>query len=479
MNFRMIFSLLGKVMLIVAALMLVPILACLWYHESILPFVIPAALTAAAGYPLTRIRPSQRELFARDGFVAVSLAWIVMSLFGALPFVISGAIPSFIDAFFETVSGFTTTGSSVASDLDGMARGVMFWRLFTHWIGGMGVLMFMLAVLPMDSAHSMHIMRAEVPGPTVGKLVPRTRDTAKILYLIYAGFTVAEAILLLLGGMSFYDAILHAFATAGTGGFSTHGASIAYYDSVYIETVIAVFMYLFGVNFNLYYLILIGKARNAFKSEELHVYFAIIVLAVAGLTAGITNYYGSVLTALRHAFFTVGTIISSTGFGTQDFTLWAEPCKWIILLLMLVGACAGSTGGGMKVARVMTLLKGAAADIRTTAHPRRVERVRLDGATVEDDTLKAVGTYLTMYFLLLVIVSFLISFDGFDVATNFSVVISCLSNIGPGITTAVGPSGSFAIFSGFSKLLLSITMLLGRLEILPIIILFSPKTWRK
>ena len=472
MNGRMICRVLGTVLLGIAVLMLIPLAVCLVYGESIAPFAVTAGLTAAIGLALYSVKVKSRDMFAREGFVTVSLAWLVLSLLGALPFVISGDMPSYVDAVFETVSGFTTTGASVAADVESMSRGCLFWRLFTHWLGGMGVLVFIMAVLPMDSAHSMHIMRAEVPGPTVGKLVPRIRQTAKILYLIYAALTAAEAVLLMLGGMSFYDAILHAFATAGTGGFSTRAASIAAFDSAYIEMVIAVFMVLFGVNFNLYFLILIGKARDALKSEELHVYLCIIAAATAAITAGIAKVYGGTLTAVRHAFFNVSSIMSTCGFGTQDFTKWPTYCQWILVLLMFCGGCAGSTAGGMKLARVMMLIKNAAANIRTAAHPRQVQRVQLEGKRVDDTTLRSADAYFVLYMLLLVLVTLFISFDGYDLATNFTAAISCLSNIGPGMSL-VGPAGSFAIFSPASKLVLSAAMLLGRLEIFPLVVLLS------
>ena len=472
MNYRMISRVLGAVLLCVAAVMLIPLAVALIYGESILPFVAAMGLTAALGVILYRVKLKSRDMFAREGFVVVSLAWIVMSLLGALPFVISGDIPNYIDAVFETVSGFTTTGASVVTDVESMSRSGLFWRLFTHWLGGMGVLVFIMAVLPMDSSHSMHIMRAEVPGPTVGKLVPRIRQTAKILYLIYAGMTLIETVLLLLGGMSFYDAILHAFATAGTGGFSTRADSIAAFDSVYIEMVVAVFMMLFAVNFNLYYLIIIGKVREALKSEELHVYLAVIAVTTGSIALGISKLYGGMGMALRHSFFNVTSLMSSSGFGTVDFTKWPAYCQWILVLLMFCGACAGSTGGGIKLARVMMLIKNAAANVRTMAHPRRVYAVRMEGKRVDDGTLRSAEAFFAMYMLLSLIVTLIISFDGYDLATNFTASISALSNIGPGMSL-IGPKGSFAIFSPVSKVTLSAAMLLGRLEIFPLVVLFS------
>jgi trk system potassium uptake protein TrkH len=354
----------------------------------------------------------------------------------------------------------------------------MFWRCFTHWIGGMGVLVFVMAVLPMGEGRAMHIMRAEVPGPTVGKLVPRARKTAIILYLIYLGLTLAETVLLLCGGMSFYDALLHSFASAGTGGFSTRAASIAAFDSAYIETVIGVFLILFCTNFNLYYLILIGRAKDALKSEELHWLWGIIAVSVAAITIGIRPIYHSLGTSLRHAFFNVTTIISTTGFGTEDFTKWPGYIQTLLVCLMLIGGCAGSTGGGLKISRVILLVKTAAADVRKMVRPRSVNRVSLDGQRVSRETASAVYTYFALYMLILFGCTLLVSLDGYDYATNFTAALSCMSNIGPGLSL-IGPKGSFSIFSDLSKAILSLTMLCGRLEIYAILILFLPSTWRK
>ena len=478
MNRRMICRVLGLILACEAALLILPTVAGLCYGEGVTHFLITMALSGALGFLLTRVKPYSDVIYAKDGFVVVSLGWVLMSMIGALPFVLSGDIPNYIDALFETVSGFTTTGASILEDVEGLSRGCMFWRSFTHWIGGMGVLVFIMAVLPMSGEHSMHIMRAEVPGPTVGKLVPRVRQTAKILYPIYIAMTLLAMLLLLLGGMSFYDALLHAFATAGTGGFSTRGASIAAFDSLYLEMVIAAFMVLFGVNFNLYFLLLIGRWKDALKSEELHWYLGIIAASVMAIALGISKMYGGLATGLRHAFFYVASITSSTGFGTVDFVTWPEYCKWIIVMLMFCGACAGSTGGGIKTSRVIILFKNVACEIRQMIHPRAVTRVQLDGKRVDSDGLKAVSTFFTSFMLLLITGSFLVSLDGYDMATNFSAVLSSLSNIGPGMSL-IGPTGNYNIFSYGSKLVLTVMMLIGRLEIFPILILFSPSTWKK
>ncbi len=479
MNYRMIARVLGWIFLIYAALLLLPALTALWYGESPLNFVLSSALTAGLGGLLLLPSPRTNSLVARDGFVIVGLGWIAISVLGALPYVMSGSIPRFVDALFETASGLSTTGATVVTDIEGLPRGDMFWRLFTHWIGGMGVLVFLMAVLPMSGEHSMHIMRAEIPGPSVGKLVPRARRTASILYRIYIGLTLSEALLLFCGGMSFYDALLHAFATAGTGGFSTNPASIGGFNSLYIEMVVAVFMLLFGVNFNLYFLLLIGRWRDAAKNEELHWYLGIVTAAVLLLSVGVRPLAGSYGAALRQSFFNTATLISTTGFGTVDFTAWPEYCKWILVLLMFCGGCAGSTGGGIKLSRLMILFKSLLAELRLMIRPRAVVRVQLDGQRVESGTVRAAMVFFSLYMVMLLFFSAVVSLDGCDIATCFTAALSCLSNIGPGMTRAIGPAGSFALFSYRSKLLLTLAMLMGRLELYPILVLFSPRTWKR
>ncbi len=478
MNRRIICRVLGMILLCLAVLMILPTIAGLWYGENVSHFIITMAITGAVGFVMTRVKPYSSVIYAKDGFVIVGLGWILMSLFGALPFVISGDIPNYIDAVFETVSGFTTTGASILENVEEMSQGCLFWRSFTHWIGGMGVLVFIMAVLPMSGEHSMHIMRAEVPGPTVGKLVPRVRQTAKILYLIYVAMTAVEVVLLLFGGMSLFDALIHAFGSAGTGGFSNKAASVGAYDSAYIEMVIAVFMALFAINFNLFFLILIGRWREALKSEELHWYLAIIAASVLAIALGIRDIYGSMLTALRHAFFNVSSITSTTGFCTVDYVQWPEYCQWILVILMFCGACAGSTGGGLKTSRVAMIFKNIACEIRQMLHPRTVTRVQMDGKRVDETGMKAVNTFFACFMVVLVLGTFLVSLDGHDTATNFTAVLSCLSNIGPGISL-VGPTGNFNIFSYASKIVLTFAMLIGRLEIYPILILFAPSTWKR
>ena len=478
MNTRMIARSLGLILLCLAVLLLLPLIAGLYYGESVLGFIVTIAISAAAAFVLTRFKPESTDISAREGFVIVGMGWILLSAIGALPFVISGDIPNYIDALFETASGLTTTGATIMTDIEAMSRGGMFWRMFTHWIGGMGVLVFIMAVLPMSGEHSMHIMRAEIPGPVVGKLVPRARKTAAILYIIYMGLTAIETVFLLCGGMSFYDAMLHAFATAGTGGFSTRGAGIAAFDSLYIEVVISVFMLLFAVNFNLYFLLLMGRVRDVLKNQELRCFGVCVAFSMLTVAWNISGQYGGFAEALRYSSFTVASLVSSTGFGTADFTQWPQYSQWLLVIIMFVGACAGSTGGGLKLSRVMMLLKAAFSDMRRVIWPRRVSRLQMEGQRVEQTVIRAVFSYSTLYMLLLLAGTLLISFDGFDTTTNFTAALTCLSNMGPGLGL-IGPAGNFSIFSDLSKLLMSFLMLAGRLELYPILVLFFPSVWKR
>ena len=478
MNTRIVANILGKVLLIEAVLMLLPLVCSLIARESILPFLFTILILVAVGALLNAIRPKNQDIYAREGFVCVSASWLLMSFFGCLPFVFSGDIPFFVDAFFETVSGFTTTGATILSQVEGMTRGGMFWRLFTHWVGGMGVLVFIMAVLPASGGNYMHIMRAEVPGPTVGKLVPRIRQTARILYLIYIGLTALEVILLLCGGMSFYEALLHSFATAGTGGFSTRNASIGAYNSPYIETVIATFMMIFGVNFNIYYLLLLGQFRSVFRSEELRIYLGGIAVAVVLIAANIASQVGGFVQGLRYSYFQVTTIVSTTGFGTADFNQWPEFSKWILFLLMFVGGCAGSTAGGLKLSRIIILLKSFIHEVRKQAVPARVQRIWFEGRPVEAQTVNSVHVFTAVYFLILLLCGLGCALDNCDFTTSMTASLACLSNVGPGLSM-VGPSGNYSFLSWWVKLMLSMEMLLGRLEIFPLVYLFSPQVWKK
>ncbi|MBR3816258.1 MAG: TrkH family potassium uptake protein [Clostridia bacterium] len=479
MNRRMVLYTVGTAVKIEAALLLLPAACALIYKEnSLKAILISAAICLAAGFALTLVsRPGNKVIYAREGFITVALAWIALSAFGALPFYISGEIPSYIDAFFETVSGFTTTGSSILTDIEAMSKGLLFWRSFTHWIGGMGVLVFIMAVIPSLSDRNMHLLRAEVPGPIVGKLVPRIRHTARILYIIYVVMTVIEIILLIIGRMPVFEAVVHAFGTAGTGGFGVKSDSIAGY-SPYLQWVITVFMLLFGINFNLYYLLLIRRFKSVFKSSELWVYFGIVASSTAAITANIAASYESFSTAFRASAFQVVSIITTTGYATTDFDRWPVFSKMILLTLMFVGACAGSTGGGFKIARIIILAKTVKRELKKLLHPRSVSALKFEGKALSESTVSSVSSYLSIYVFLFFAVLVLLCFESFDLETNISAVAACFNNIGPGFG-AVGPTLSFAEYSPFAKLLLSLAMLLGRLEIYPLFIALSPSTWTK
>jgi len=468
----------GRILLTEAALLLLPAVVALLYGEPVKPFLIPVLLLLLEGTALGVRKPKRTTLFARDGFAVIALAWILMSAFGAIPFVLTGDIPHYVDAFFETVSGFTTTGSTILTEIEPLSRGGLFWRSFTHWVGGMGVLVFVMAILPMTDGHGMHLMRAEVPGPSVGKLVSRMSDTAKILYGIYFAMTVILGALLMLGGMDLFDACIHAFGTAGTGGFSSRNISIGAYESAYFDIVIGIFMLMFGVNFNLYYFLLIRRFKDVFRSEELKVYLLIVAVSVAAIAVNIYQVYGSAGTSLRHAFFQVAAVVTTTGYATADFNLWPTFSQTILMLLMFVGGCAGSTAGGLKVARVMILGKASCADMRKMLHPNAVITVRVEGKPLAEKTVRSAYQYIAIYVLVLGGAMLLLSLDGFNILTTTTAVITCINNVGPGLDM-VGPMGNFSAFSPAAKVMLSFVMLLGRLEIFPMLLLFAPSIWRR
>lgn len=472
----MICYILGRILLVAAALLSLPLLTALFYGEPAKPFLIPMLALILCGFLLGHVSPRTQALYARDGLAIVALAWMMMSFFGALPFYFSHSMPSFIDCFFETVSGFTTTGASILTEVEHLSRGILFWRSFTHWIGGMGVLVFVMAILPTTDGHEMHLLRAEVPGPVVGKLVSRLGDTAKILYGIYLLMTVVEIILLLLGGMPAFDACLNTFGTAGTGGFGIRNLSIGAYDNAYFDIVIGIFMLLFGVNFNLYYFIIMGKAREALRSEELRTYLIIVAAASLTIAWNISHLFSSFPSALRHAFFQVSSVITTTGYSTADFNLWPTYSKVVLVLLMFAGACAGSTGGGIKIARLVLLTKTVFSDMRQMLHPSAVATVRMEGRPVSGKVLRGTHVFLAAYLLVMGASTLLISLDGFDLVTTFTAVVSCVNNIGPGLGD-VGPMGNFSEFSPAAKLLLSFDMLAGRLELFPMLLLV-PSLWR-
>ena len=473
----MILNTVGLMLKVEAALLLLPAIAALIYAESCLwSILISAAISLAAGFALTLLsRPKSQVIYAREGFITVALAWVAVSAVGALPFYISREIPSYIDAFFETVSGFTTTGASILQNVEVMSRGLLFWRSFTHWVGGMGVLVFVMALVPSVTDRSIHIMRAEMPGPVVGKLMPRARDTASILYKIYVGMTLLQIILMWAGGMPLYESIVHAFGTAGTGGFGVKADSIAGY-SPYLQWVITVFMLLFGINFNLYYLLLIRRFRAAAQSSECWYYLGIVGVCIALITVNILPMYANFREALRLSAFQVASIVTTTGYATADFNLWPQFSKAILLLLMIVGACAGSTGGGLKVSRAVMLFKTVGREIRHLLHPRSVNSVRFEGKQVDGATLKGVSSYFAIYIICILAICLILSLEPFDLETNLSATLACFNNIGPGLA-AVGPASNYAAYSPLSKLVLSLAMLLGRLEIYPLLLTLIPTTW--
>lgn len=477
MNIRMIGFVLGRILLVEAGLLTLPLAVALLYREPAMPWLITMAALVVCGALLSFRKPERTALYAKDGFAAVALVWLLMSAFGALPFVLSGDILHYVDAFFETVSGFTTTGASILPAVEPLSRGSLFWRSFTHWVGGMGVLVFVMAILPMSDGHTMHILRAEMPGPTAGKLVSRMSDTAKILYGIYFVMTAVMILLLVLGGMDLFDACIHAFGTAGTGGFSSRNASVGAYNSAYIDIVTSIGMLAFGVNFNLYFFLLVRRFREVLRSEELWVYLGIVAASTAAIAANILSLYDSVGTALRHTFFQVSSVITTTGYATVDFGQWPVFSKTVLVLLMFVGGCAGSTAGGLKVTRIVTLAKAAVMDMRKMLHPNAVINVRMEGRALPEKQVRGVQAYLSIYILILCGSWLLLSLAGFDELTTFTAVVTCINNVGPGLNM-VGPTGNFGFFAPWAKLLLSFDMLAGRLELFPMLLLFTPSIWR-
>jgi len=482
MNYKMMGRFMGKILLVEAVFMVPAMLISLWEREyaAVWAFLWSlAAILAAVGLLMVLSRGPKNKFYAKEGLACVGLCWIVMSLLGCLPFSLSGAIPNYIDAFFEIVSGFTTTGSTILSDVESLPKGILYWRSFSHWLGGMGVLVFLLAVSSVGGSNNgftMHLLRAESPGPNVGKLVPRMKKTARILYLLYILLTVINVIFLLVGDMNLFEAVCTAFGTAGTGGFGIKNDSIASY-SPYIQNVCTVFMLLFGVNFTCYYLLLLRQFRNVLVDEELRMYLGLTVGSIALIVWNLRGFYDTFEETLRHAAFQVSAIITSTGYATTDFDLWPGFSKAILLSLMIVGACAGSTGGGFKCARVLLVLKSLHRSVRQVVHPAKVQVVRVNGQPVGEKVLQNTNAYLAAYVIIIIASFLLISVDGYSITTNLSAVLTCFNNIGPGFEM-VGPTCNFAAYSTFSKLVLIMDMLAGRLEIFPILILFSRSTWR-
>lgn len=477
MNYGMIKYSLGWLLLFEAGFFLLPLLTGAIYGErAALAFLWSILIAAAIGALLIFKKPKNTKLYAREGFVIVSLSWIVLSLFGSLPFLFSGATKSFVDALFETVSGFTTTGASIFVTVEDLPKSIIIWRGFTNWIGGMGVLVFIMAFLPLGGAHNINIMKAESPGPSVSKLVPRVKTTALILYLIYFVMTAVQFILLLFGGIGAFDALNIAFSTGGTGGFGTKNDSFASFSS-YVQIVTTVFMFLFSINFSSYYLALRGKFKDAFNTE-VRVFIGLVAVVITIITLDIASMYGSVGEALKHSSFNVVSMISTTGFASDNFDLWPNLSKTLLVLIMFVGACAGSTGGGIKVSRILILIKGMSKELKSLIHPKQVKKISIDSKEVEPEVVRSVNAYIVCYVMLFLVSVLVLSFEETDLVTNFTAVTATINNIGPGLAE-VGPASNFSSFSIVSKLMLSFDMLAGRLELFPMLILFSPSTWKK
>ena len=483
MNYKMMGKFLSQILMVEIVFMIPALLISIFDGEypAVTGFVVTILITAVISLVLYVLcRNSKNRFFAREGFVCVGISWIAISFFGCLPFWISREIPHFVDALFEMASGYTTTGASILSNVEAMSRGLLYWRSFSHWLGGMGVLVFLLALAPnreSGSGFTMHLLRAESPGPNVGKLVPKMRTTARILYLIYILLTILDLMFLLLGGMSLFDAVCTAFGTAGTGGFGIKNDSMAGY-SPYIQNVCTVFMFLFGINFSCFYLLLIKQVKAVWKDEELRLYCTIVFTGILLVIWNLKGYYATIGETIRHAAFQVVSVVTTTGFATTDFDLWPNFSKMLLLFLMFTGACAGSTAGGLKVGRVLLLFKNLRRNIRRLLNPRRVETVRVNGVRTAEEVLRNTNTYLVAYALIMVISILLVSVDELSISTDISAVVSCFNNIGPGLDM-VGPTANYSVFSDFSKLVLIFDMLAGRLEIFPILILFSRSTWRR
>jgi len=479
MNYKIIRHILSKVLLIEAISMLFSLICAFVYKEAkLIPvWVISIGICLAAGFLISKKSPANKAFYAKEGFVAVALSWIFLGVFGALPFYLSGHISSFVDALFETTSGFTTTGASILTDVEALPKSLLFWRSFTHWIGGMGVLVFLVAILPLSGGDNFFLIKAESPGPSVSKLVPRVKHTAKILYEIYIVLTFIQIILLLLGGMEIFDAITLSFGTAGTGGFGIKNTSIADYSS-YSQVVITVFMFIFGVDFSLYHLLLMRKPGYLLKSDEFRTYLIIVFSSILLICLNCMHLFSSFWETLKHSAFQVVSIITTTGYATTDYDKWPEFSKSIILLLTFIGACAGSTGGGFKVSRIVILLKSIAKEIRVSVHPKSTVKLKMNGRPIEHETVRAVNVFMASYIAIFIVSIILLSINGKDFTTTFTSVLTALGNVGPGLA-GVGPTQNFSSYSAFSKLILSLDMLIGRLEIFPILILLSPYTRKK
>ena len=477
MNFGFITYIIGWILNFQGLFLLVPCIISMIYNEkSGFAFIISSIISFAVGFLFTRKKPKNRSFYAKEGFISVALGWIALSVSGALPFIISGEIPNIFNALFESISGYTTTGATILSDVESLSKCLLFWRSFTHWIGGMGVLVFVLCILPLADGNNMHLMRAESPGPSVGKLVPKVKSTAMILYGMYTALTIIECILLLFGKMSLFDAVTTSLATAGTGGFGIKNNSMADY-SMYIQNVVAIFMFIFGVNFNIYFLFLIRKPKEVLQSEELRTYLGIVLISTLIIGINISGSLSSIWVGIQQAFFQVSSIITTTGFSTVDFNTWPEVSKFILVGLMFIGGCAGSTCGGIKISRIIIAWKNLKNEISSFVHPKRVQIIRLEGRKVGNDVVKSVNVYLVLYALIFAASVFLISIENGSFETNFTAIAATLNNIGPGLD-GVGPMENFGAFNPLSKCVFMFGMLAGRLELIPMIILFSPWVWK-
>lgn len=477
MNTSIVRFILGYVLKIEAALLLLPCLTALIYRETEgFVYLGVAIITVGIGFLMTRRKPVNSVFYLKEGCVATALSWVFLSFFGALPFYLTGEIPGIIDALFETVSGFTTTGASILNDVEALSHCSLFWRSFTHWIGGMGVLVFLLAVVPLSGGSNINLMRAESPGPSVGKFVPKVRSTARLLYLIYFGLTVIEIILLLIGSMPVFDAVTTAFGTAGTGGFAIKNSSMAGYSS-YLQWVVTIFMILFGVNFNAYYILLFAGIKKALCIEEVHCYLLIILASISIIMINTFHLFGSFFETLRHVSFQVASIITTTGFATIDFDQWPQTSRSILVMLMFIGACAGSTGGGIKVSRIMVAVKTVAKELHSYIHPHSIRKIKIEGKPVDHDVVRSINVYLITFLMVFSASVLLLSLEGYNFVTNFTAVAATINNIGPGLEL-VGPTKNYSFFSSFSKLILIFDMLAGRLELFPLLLLFHPALWK-
>ena len=477
MNYNLVFNLTGKVLLIESAAMILPMAVALLYGESSLPFLYSAGILLAVGFLLNRL-PYKKHFFAREGFFTVGLIWVVMGFFGALPFHFSGYFDSFVDCLFECYSGFTTTGATILTDIEALPKGILFWRAFTHWLGGMGVLVLTTALLPSMGLRAHFLIQAESPGPVFSKLMPKQSQTSKILYTIYCVLTVVEVVILKVAGLPLYDSVIHAFSSAGTGGFSNRNLSVGAYGNPAVEMIIAVFVLLFSVNFAMYFLILCGRVKDVLKSDELRFFLGAVALSTLAVSVDIYPLFHSVWQSFRYAFFQVASIISTTGMATADYMTWPVFSQIIMMMLLLCGACAGSTGGGIKCSRILLLFRCLRREIRQIIHPRSVSVVKLDGKVVPENTLHSVVLFISCYFLISFAAALTVSLDNFSFATSFTAALTCMSNVGPGLDV-VGPAGNFSAFSGMSKIVLSACMVIGRLEIFPILVLFSRGAWKR